>query len=268
MSVDISVYLLKLPYVIVNEDAPHDGPAMKVATDTSAPPRKGPALKKTDVVSLTDRVYAALKADIVSGHYPPGGLIDANDVASTIGVSRTPVREALLRLANEGAVEVSARRGVRVKPLTADDLQNLYEVISALEIQAVTRLAVREPQKADLAPLVEQLVRMRLAIELADGDAWNLADEAFHRALFDLCGNPRLREAGHNYRDAAQRAHFVALRLVSLEQKADSVAAHARLIDDITTGDPDIARKSHGAQRARGGDLLVSALRELGLTQF
>ncbi len=215
--------------------------------------------------SLTDRAYAYLKAEIISGGIAPGSLLDANALAGTMGVSRTPVREAILRLANEGAVEVSARRGMRVVTLTATDLQEIYDVITALEIEAVGLLTASKPEKSDLAPLVEQVVRMRVAAEIGDGEAWNLADEGFHRGLLDLSGNRRLAEAGNGYRDMAQRAHFVALRLVSIDQKAGSIEAHAALISVIQSGDADAARDLHRKQRERGSHLLVNALREMKL---
>lgn len=215
--------------------------------------------------SLTDKAYAYLKGEIISGGIAPGSLLDANALAGTMGVSRTPVREAILRLANEGAVEVNARRGMRVVTLTASDLQEIYEVITALEIQAVDLLTSSKPQKSDLKPLVEQVVRMRVAAEIGDGEAWNLADEGFHRGLLDLSGNRRLAEAGNGYRDMAQRAHFVALRLVSIEQKAGSIQAHADLINVIQSGDAEAARELHRKQRQRGSTLLVDSLREMKL---
>lgn len=215
--------------------------------------------------SLTDRAYAYLKAEIISGRVPAGALLDAKALADTMGVSRTPVREALLRLANEGVVEVNARRGIRVVTLTAADLQAIYEVITALEIEAVHRLTAAGSDRERLAPLTEQLVRMRVATEDGDGEAWNLADEGFHRCLLDLCGNDRLAEAGRRYRDMAQRAHFVALRLVPLEEKSRSNESHADLIRTIRSGDAEAAQRMHRVQRNRGSKLLVDVLREIKL---
>lgn len=215
--------------------------------------------------SLTDRVYSHLKSRIISGKLGPGSFLDANGLALEMEVSKTPVREAILRLENEGAVRVDARRGIVVLPLTADDLQAFYQVITALEVEAVHRLTSEKPTTGILAPLFEQIDRMRQAADNGDGEGWNFADEAFHRALLDLCGNARLAEAGHSYRDKAQRAHFVALRLVPIETKQQSVEAHADLIRVIEAGDADLALRTHRQQRQRGAKLLVEALRKLKL---
>ena len=109
---------------------------------------------------------------------------------------------------------------------------------------------------------------MRVAAEIGDGEAWNRADEGFHRAIFDLCGNPRLAAAGHSFRDKAQRAHFVALRLVPIEQKDRSIEAHSELISMLESGDVDTARRNHRRQRHRGATLLVDALKQMQLQQL
>lgn len=218
--------------------------------------------------SLTDRAYTFLKTEIISGRIMPGSLVDAGEIAQRIGMSKTPVRESILRLANEGVLEVNPRRGVRVVPVTADDLHAIYEVITAIEVEAVSRLTLSKPGRKDLKPLIEQVIRMRVATETEDGEAWNLADEAFHRGLMNLCGNPRLAEAGNTYRDMAQRAHFVALRLVSIDQKTTSTASHSDLLETILTGDAAHARHVHRRQRERGDALLVEALRKIGMDQF
>lgn len=215
--------------------------------------------------SLTERAYTYLKDEIISGRIAPGTLLDGGQIAREMGVSKTPVREAVLRLEQEGALEVTARRGIRVLPLNADDLQAIYQVITALEVEAVHLLALKNPSKAELSPLFEQIVRMRVAAEAEDGEAWNRADEAFHRSLFDMCGNARLREVGHLYRDKSQRAHFVALRLVPIEQKARSVEAHSEILTFLTSGDANAARSLHRKQRQRGGALLLESIRAMRL---
>jgi len=215
--------------------------------------------------SLTVQAYAHIKSDIISGKIPAGGQVDSKAMSEQLGVSRTPVREAILRLANEGIVEVSSRKGMRVLPLSVDDLRNIYQVVSALEVEAVFLMASLPHRTEGLAALGDACARMDDAVRNEDGEAWNLADEQFHRALLEHSGNPRLAEAGCAYRDRAQRAHFVALRLVPLSQKATSVGAHRDLVAKIEAGDAYNARELHRNQRIRGSDLLVSSLRTLRL---
>jgi len=218
--------------------------------------------------SLTDVAYDHLKQEIVSGHIPAGGMVDAKEVASDLGVSRTPVREAILRLANEDIIEVTSRRGIRVLPLSVDDLTSIYQVITALEVEAVFLLSKSDGRSAGVDALRAATSEMEDAVRRQDGEAWNLADERFHRAILESCGNPRLSEAGCNFRDMAQRAHFVALRLVPLPQKTRSNEAHSELIGKIELGDSYNARELHRSQRDRGAELLVTALRELRLEQL
>lgn len=219
-------------------------------------------------MSLTDKAYSQIKTRIRAGEIKPGSDIDAGEIATAIGTSKTPVREALLRLANEGVVEVNARRGIRVVAISASRLKNIYEVITAIEVEAVGLMARRSLSKNDMKSAFEQCLKMQMAVEMEEDDVWNMADEEFHRSLLHLSGNPEIAEAGCYYRDLAQRAHFVALRLVTLDQKAKSIAAHMSLLRLIGEGDEAACRQMHRAQRERGGDLLVSALEKLGVDQF
>lgn len=219
-------------------------------------------------MSLTEKVYTQIKSDIIRGQIKAGSDVDAREIAEAIGVSKTPVREALLRLANEGVVEVNSRRGIRVVAISAARLKNLYQVITAIEVEAVGLMASRFLTKDDMKSSYEQGIKMRLAIEMQDETAWNLADEGFHRSLLQLSGNAEIAEAGCHYRDLAQRAHFVALQLVSMEQKAKSIEAHFDLLNLISGGDAKACRELHREQRERGGNLLVASLEKLGVDHF
>ena len=218
--------------------------------------------------SLTDVAYDHLKGAIISGQIPAGAQVDAKEISSDLGVSRTPVREAILRLANEKIVEVTSRRGIRVLPLSVDDLYATYQVITALEVEAVFLLSAQADRSKGVQAVTQAIAEMDKTVKANDGEAWNLADEAFHRAILEYCGNPRLARAGLGFRDIAQRAHFVALRLVPISQKAASIDAHRELVDKIRQGDAYNARESHRTQRSRGAELLVAALRELRLAQL
>lgn len=221
-----------------------------------------------DTESLTGQAYQHLKLEVLSGRIPAGSQVDAKAIGDALGVSRTPVREAMLRLANEGVLEVNSRRGVRVLPLSVNDLRSIYQVITAIEVEAVFLLASCDTRDESIAELEAATSRMASAITEEDGEKWNLADESFHRALLRGSGNTHLAEAGNTYRDIAQRAHFVALRLVPLSQKARSADAHTDLIKKIAAGDAFNARELHRTQRDRGGELLVTALRTLRLDQL
>src|SRR5579884_691100 len=115
------------------------------------------ALRKLESASLRQRVYAALLEAIVSGELAPGTRLRDLDLAARLGVSRTPVREALQRLEDEGLVETSPRASTRVTPLDARAARDAFPVVAALHALA-TRYAVRRLTPADIA-------RMRAANE-------------------------------------------------------------------------------------------------------
>lgn len=141
------------------------------------------------VQSVADQVYVVLRARIAGGEIERGSRLHQEDLATELGVSRTPIREALRRLAAEGLVDLFANRGARVATANPEQLRSSYE----------TRLVV-EPGAARLAAerlLERPLERMRAAIreEEAAGDSAERhykANRDFHLALIEATGNPQL----------------------------------------------------------------------------
>jgi DNA-binding GntR family transcriptional regulator len=218
--------------------------------------------------SRTDNVYALVKGMILSGEIDPVDRIDAHRLVDMLGFGRTPVREALLRLQSEGIVTIVPQRGVRIVTLSADDLTEIYQVISAVEIEAVRLLAEFAPRTDRLDALTAASDRLAAAAQTDDREDWVSADEAFHRAILELNPNRRLREVGLLHRDLAQRAHFVALRMLRPDQLTESARQHSRLIELILAGDVEAAVASHRTQRDRGAELLVGVLRHYRMTQI
>lgn len=91
----------------------------------------------------SDAAYAAIKTWIQLAQVPPGSLIDEDEAARRLTMSRTPVREALLRLQSEGFVEIGRGKGIRVVPLSASDMRDIYQVITGIEVVAVSLLGAR-----------------------------------------------------------------------------------------------------------------------------
>ncbi len=218
--------------------------------------------------SQTEAAYARLKAMITSGEISPSEQVDANRLAEALGLGRTPVREALLRLQTEGIVIIMPKRGVQVAPLTAEEIMEIYQVISAVETEAVRLLTMSGPSNEQLESLRVYAKKMMRAAEAEDRESWIAADEDFHRQLLKLNPNKRLRDVGLLHRDLAQRAHFVALRLLRSEQQAKSARQHKRLIKLISSGDAVAAAETHQVQRDRGAKMLVGVLRAHGLTKL
>lgn len=216
-------------------------------------------------VSFTDAAYREVKAQILRGAVAPNAQIDEKAVAARLGMSRTPVREALLRLENEGLVEIERGRGIVVRALSSADMREIYQAITGMEVMAVFLLTASRVGRDVLAPLFEAVERMDDAVARNDQEGWGRADEAFHRALLATCSNSRIKRSGLQFRDLTQRAHLVAMRLQSMEYLAHSVEAHRHLIRLILAGDAEVAANAHFRQRRRGEDMLVSAVEKFHL---
>lgn len=182
-------------------------------------------------------------------------------------MSRTPVREALLQLEAEGLVSMEARKGVIVTPITRRDMREIIDIISALEVTAVERLAEQHPTPGDLAPLTKACDAMAEAIAAEDRDAWSAADEDFHRSLLRLSGNRHLAETGIKFRDKIRRGHFVAIRIVPDGRMQSSLANHRRLVE-LLAGKPQEAVALHLQQRVSAGVEIMNSLERLGLTML
>ena len=216
----------------------------------------------------SDAAYEAIKIWIQTARVAPGGLIDEADADMQLSMSRTPVREALLRLQSEGYIEIGRGKGIRVLPLSAADMRHIYQVISGLEVVAVSLLARLRPAQKDLRTLTEATSEMERAARDGNIDRWGEADERFHRELMRLAGNPKLNAVGNHLRDLAKRAHMVAVRLQTDTYRSRSTANHKVLIKAILTGDDQGAAARHLEQRQRGEDALVGIVEKFNLASL
>ena len=156
-------------------------------------------------VSSVDRAYAELRVRIEINRYPPGYSALENELARELGMSRTSVREALIRLQQEGLVDVGPWRGMQVLGLSPTDMKEIYEVIAGAEAVALHILAERVPSVELAFALGEPVGRMERALE-AKTSTRGLHAEDFHRALFRLCGNRRLKDVGVSHLERTRRA--------------------------------------------------------------
>lgn len=228
------------------------------------------ALRKRAAVpqaSLVDNAYAALKSAIRENVFPPGYQSAENDVAAQLGMSRTPVHEAMIRLQEEGLVEVLPRRGILVRAISANDIREIYQLTIALESMAAEVLAVR-PHSTALNGILRRLEAETKAMERAlkkrDLDQWARADDRFHEILTGKCGNGRLSRMASTVRDQTHRTRLLTLRLRPLPLK--SAPEHRAIIDAIRNGKPKAAAKSAGAHRRRASEEMLPLLAKLGLS--
>ena len=216
--------------------------------------------------SLAETAYDELKAKIYDFALLPGDRFTETEIAQQLAMSRTPVREALVRLAREGLVEVRSRHGMCVLPVSADDMRDIYQVLTALESTAVELVARRRPDAKELEPLVEASRDMARALKANDLDAWAAADERFHRHLVELSGNRLLVDGVQNCWDRAHRARMVTLRM--RPKPVNSTREHLDVLEKIRAGDARAAFDAHRAHRDRGSRELLAILERYRLQQL
>jgi|SRR5205814_407604 len=177
--------------------------------------------------SHAGRVYQHLKRAILEQVHPGGTLLTEAEIADAVGVSRTPVREALLRLESEGLVALYPKRGALVLPVSAQEVNDVVDARLLVEGHAAQRVWPRRSALVDvLAPL---LARMREARAAGDAFALMEADRAFHAAVVDAAGNRILADLYHRLRDRQMRMGLASLRL-DPDRVDHAVAEHADLL--------------------------------------
>ena len=214
----------------------------------------------------TEVAYQWLRQRILDKEYAPGTQILEQTLADQIGISRTPVREALIELQQDGLVEIVPRHGVRILPLSPDDMREIYAILTNLEPMAAEELARRRPSPTLIAPLVEACDAMEAAVANGDRDAWAKADEKFHLALLELCGNRRMTGIVMAMWDQAHRARMFTLKLRPLP--VESTREHRAALEAILAGDAVKAREIYRAHRQRGGDELMKLIERYGLNNL
>jgi DNA-binding GntR family transcriptional regulator len=210
--------------------------------------------------------YAQIKQQIRTNRMASGFLAPEPEIAARLGMSRTPVREALIRLEAEGLVELIPRRGARVLPILASDMREIYEILTALEPEAAANLAGRSPSEAELAPLVNATRDMEEALKDEDLDRWAEADDRFHRDLLELHGNRRLSDFVGSLFDQAHRARMVTIRLRDLPVK--STQEHREVLEFLRQGDPSGVRRVFREHRQRAASELLAILENYRLPQL
>jgi DNA-binding GntR family transcriptional regulator len=191
----------------------------------------------TDLIS--DRAYAELRERIVTLRLPPGTVLREDELMSELDIGRTPLREAVKRLALENLVAVQPRSGTYVTSVDAADIVHIAEVRAELEAHAA-ELAARRLDDDSRERFQALLDRIAAAERSADQDALITLDESIHRLVWDASRNPYLAETLERYFVLSLRVWYVVLDRVPALGAA--VLDHAVLIEAILAGDAARAR--------------------------
>ena len=189
-------------------------------------------------LALGDQVYQTLRANLRNGKILPGYPLQEVQLAARLGVSRTPVREALTRLASEGLVS-SDGRGFSVPALTLQSVNDIYEVRFLVEPEAVRHVAEQANDPAALAPVVRALEASGAAHKAGDNEAFIEANALFRASWLALVPNRRLVHAVELYADHVQ--HLRALTLGNAKVRNVVLRGLKRIAAALAAGDGDAA---------------------------
>ncbi len=217
-------------------------------------------------ITFAERAYREIKSRILENEFPAGSIMLEQELAALLSMSRTPVREALIRLAREGMIDVRPRHGMRVLPVSANDMREIYQILTALEAEAAAQIARDGADPLHLAELRTAVAEMDEALSTDDLDAWARADDHFHRVILATCGNQRLKAIIEQFMDQSHRVRKLTLRL--RPKPVSSNDDHRALVDAIERRDPEAAWRIHHAHRLRNGRMLVELLERHGLGQL
>jgi DNA-binding GntR family transcriptional regulator len=183
-----------------------------------------------------EQVYRRVREAILEGDIAPGAVMSQVALADGLGVSRTPLREALRMLQSEGLVDAQANRRVTVKPISATDVEELVVMRVALETEAI-RLSVDRLQPEDIAALEGRLAEMTHFVREKDYARWTLPHSAFHRGLTAPAGervNALLAQLSDHF-ERYRRVH------ISRSPKAWLTAGHRGILDACKAGDGELS---------------------------
>jgi len=186
--------------------------------------------------SAATRAYDHVKASIMDGSYAGGDLLTEGAVAAAVGVSRTPVREALLRLQADGLLRLYPKKGALVVPISAAEAEDVIEARGLVEIWAADRAVARGERLA--LELDEQLRHMHEHRMSGDVNAFSAADRMFHERIVASRGNDILSKLYRSLRERQICINVAAMR-VDDERMDVAIVDHTRLVELIRSGDHD-----------------------------
>ena len=191
--------------------------------------------------SLAKMAYEAIRQSILSAQWKIGELYNEKAIAADLGISRTPVREALLELASQDLIIFLPRRGLMVNRFTRRDVDEIFELRKAIELAAVEKITLTSPP-FDLFEIEESLLKQRKAAKEKDYLAFMEADRIFHTGFSELTNNRRLISILENLRDII---HVMGAKALALEGRALKVIEeHQVIFEAVSRGNSEEARRT------------------------
>lgn len=204
---------------------------------------------------LSTKVMRAVKAAIVSGELAPGTKTTETQIATILGVSRTPVREALRQLNAEGFVTLIQNSSVIIADFTLEDTLSVLQVRGVLEGLA-TRLAATQATQEQIAHLRSVHSMVQNLDESRTGEEFMLADRSFHDYVIDISGNPHIAQFTESIKGRLMRLHTLLIELTEGKILDAVREQHAAILDAIATGQAEKAEMLSRLHMGLMGDLV------------
>lgn len=211
-------------------------------------------------IHRTEQIASALEDMILNGELKDGDRLDEMRLSEKFGVSRTPLREALQRLAQTDLVELLPRRGAFVRQPGLLELMQMFEAMAELEASCA-RLAALRITDAALDDLRAANARCRAALEAQAPDLYYSENEHFHLTLYSQCGNSWLQQETLRLHRRLKPYRRMQLRLRGRMQQ--SMAEHEAIVDALSAGVPDLAAQTVRAHVAVQGERFHSLMASL-----
>ena len=218
--------------------------------------QRAPHRRRIQAPSLADEAYDLLKGLIVHGELSPGERLLEPALCRRLGISRTPLRDALNQLAGEGLVTLRRNRNALVTLLDGDELRHLFEVEAGLEAMAV-ELAAGRMTETELKRLASLQTRLEKQHAKGDRDGYFATNTRIHALLVEAARNPVLVETHQRLLGRLERARYLALNRLGRWQ--ESTDEHRAILDALIARDADLARR-HMHEHVMHTGVAISAL--------
>jgi DNA-binding GntR family transcriptional regulator len=210
----------------------------RVAIERPGPTPDRTAPVEGDSVSRAEQVYAALKREILDWTLPPGTSLSEVELAARLHASRTPVRQSLQRLSQEGLVQLVHHKGAFVTGVSIPDIVELFQLRQALESYGA-RLAAGAEHREELCEFVPELLEARGRINATDNAFYYAMTSRLDERIIELAGNDRLQTLLRHVWEQAYRARRLAA--TKPERLIESVGEHIRIVEAIAAGESERA---------------------------
>lgn len=209
---------------------------------------------------LPQKAYHIIRLAIRDLILEPGKTFLEREMSEILQMSRTPVREALVRLETDGVVRLIPRRGFIVAPLEIKDLEEIYQIVETLDGLAI-EIATKRVSEGEISQLESIISKQEDALQNSDLKKWAILDDQFHREIINYASNKRLSAVIENYADQTYRARLYTINHRPIPQL--SIVEHTAMLACMKAKDGKAARIVMQSHRIRAQKEILQSLDEI-----